>query len=926
MGTESELGSIAPAELPSSLSSFVGRGEELAIVTALLARTRMLTLAGPGGVGKSRLADQVARAVAAANGDGLVVAELARVERPEHVPAAVLVALQSGELPGESQLGSCARRIGDRQLLLVLDNCEHLQREAAVVAGTLLARCPRLRVLATSRTAPLGVPGETVWRVPGMGLPESDGETGADTNRSEAVQLFLVRAQEAVGLLEPDQATTAAMAAICRELDGLPLAIELAAARMTMLSATEIAAGLSDRLRLLAAARAPAVRHHRTLRDSLDWSYELLGDSERKLLRRLSVFAGGFTLPDVEAVCADAEPERRAMLDTLGALIESSLVACERRGEQVRYRLLETIREYAAERLAAVAETESARRRHWRHFLTLAADADTLRLDAEGRERLRDEQPNMRAALERAAAAEPAAALAIAAGLSKWWLEVDLYQEGRAGCAQALAVSSGEEDPGLLSLVYWAEGMFALYQSDLEGMRAAMAEAVRFGELAGDPLVLARVAALTSGALAVMSPRDAVEHGERSVAYARGSGDPVELASALATLGNALLAVDDYRGARVVGEQATAMAEGHPDAVTTAWCWWVLSSVELFEGNPKAAGAIARRIRELLGDTFPALTGLALAQLVICEAQTGGAAAIVAEAEAADQWADATMPIAAAALEPSLALAYLALGELKQAMAIAEPAARSGFAYYAGQADVVLAQVALAAGEPDAALAAVERLAQRPGLDTARFRAHVAHVRGRAALLRGDRADATALLHEALAIEVELGAALLTIETLEALAVCLGGGVSGAAIGAASARLLAAATAERARRQTTRPLEDDRLLQRLADDLQVHLGRERFARAWAEGSALALPAAVAYVQRARGPRQRAARGWDALTRTERQVAELAAAGRSNPEIATALFISRGTVKAHLSRAYAKLGVATRTQLAVLAVRDERWGG
>src|SRR3954447_17174579 len=299
--------------LSHALTSFVGREAELAEVARLLPRARLLTLTGPGGAGKTRLALRAADAAAADHPGGTFLVELARTEDPRLVPSALLAALGATEKPEEAPLDTAARDLGDRSALIVLDNCEHLQEAGAQLAETLLVRCPQVRLLVTSRESPLGVPGETVWSVPSMSLPESDAVAALE--RSDAARLFVGRARQAQPDFSLDGDAGPAVARICHSLDGLPLAIELAAARLRLLSATQIADGLGDRFRLLTGGDRGALPRHRTLRGSIEWSHDLLGEDERTLLRRLSAFAGGFTLDAAEAVCAGGTLRRDHVLD-----------------------------------------------------------------------------------------------------------------------------------------------------------------------------------------------------------------------------------------------------------------------------------------------------------------------------------------------------------------------------------------------------------------------------------------------------------------------------------------------------------------------------------------------------------------------------------------------------------------------------------
>jgi predicted ATPase/DNA-binding NarL/FixJ family response regulator len=892
------------------LSSFVGREAELAEIARLLAATRMLTLTGPGGVGKTRLARQTAAAAAADRSGGVVFVELDRLEDPGLVPGALLSALGAGEKPTESPLRTAARELEDAHALVVLDNCEHVRDASAELAQGLLLDCRRVRVLATSRESPLGVAGEVLFSVPGMGLPLHDGQDGV--GEFDAVQLFVARARQVRPGFVLDGSDRGAVAGICRALEGMPLAIELAAARLRILTATQIAHGLSDHLQLLRGPGRGAVARHRTLRASIEWSHALLDARERTLLRRLSVFAGGFDLEAAEVVCAGGEIECSEVLELVGALVDKSLIATQRYGEVIRYRLLETVRQYAGERLEEVSERGVVQALHGAYFRGLAVEADSLRLDPGGRDRLAVEEPNFRAALDHAADTEPEAALAIAAGLSRWWIERDNYREGRVRCARALAAGDPEAWPALRAIVHCGAGQLALYQVDFQAAAQSIDAALTAGEAAGDARALGRAHALAAAGFACMAPVEGVRHGQRAVELLRALGDPVELTWALAPLATAYAATDDYRAARATAEECTALAQAHGDAVASAWAEWILGVVCTFAGEPRAGAEHARRALALIGDGTPVLHGLALSCALHADALIGNAETALEQGTAGLERALATSALGAAGLRPALCLVHAALGGVDQACLVGEPATNSGILYFEGNAHDALARVSLARADALRArehAAELERLAEATA--NRRFRAQAEYVHGRCALLDGDAPRAREHLHAALGAQLELGARLHAIDTLEALGACAAKGASQLD----AARLLAVAASERQRLGVIRVPPETDWLQQLRRDGADELGEQSYLAAWREGEAISFADAIALVQRSRGSRERPLAGWDALTPTEAQVAALAAQGLSNPQIAARLFVSRGTVKVHLSRAFSKLGVSNRTALA-----------
>jgi predicted ATPase/class 3 adenylate cyclase len=349
---------VAAHDFPAQLTRFVGRNEQIKDVQHLLAENRLVTLIGAGGAGKTRLAVEIATQLAAGFRDGAWFVDLAPSTSPEAVTVAVARALGLPDQLGRTSIGMLVGFIADRHMLVVFDNCEQLVDASAEVAVALLSGCPGLTLLATSRE-PIDVAGEVTWRVPSLAIAD------------EAMDLFVDRARR----IRPDFNMTdddaATIIEICRRLDGMPLAIELAAARVRALSLAEILDGLRDRFRLLTRSGRTAVRRQQTLRASVDWSHALLSESERILFRRLAVFNGGFNLDAAHAVAGGTEMERYQMLDQLTKLVDKSLVLAEESGPHTRYRLLETVREYALERLTESQEAAAVRTRHRDYYMAL---------------------------------------------------------------------------------------------------------------------------------------------------------------------------------------------------------------------------------------------------------------------------------------------------------------------------------------------------------------------------------------------------------------------------------------------------------------------------------------------------------------------------------------------------------------------------
>jgi predicted ATPase/DNA-binding SARP family transcriptional activator len=478
---------LGGTNLPVQFTSFVGRERELEELTRLLPETPLLTLTGVGGCGKTRLALEAARSALPRFREGIHLVELAGLTKPEFVPNAVAAAVATPQPSERAVLESLAVRLRAQALLLVLDNCEHVLDACAELAGRLLSACPQLRILATSRE-PLGLDGELVYRVAPLSLAEP-GEAPPEVAGSAAVRLFVERAAS-VGW-EPDRSpeTLTTVASICRELDGLPLALELAAARTHVLTVEEIADRLDDRFRFLRYWRRTPEPRHETLGTTMAWSYDLLSEDERALLRGLSVFAGGFTFEAAAAVCLDGDSD--AALELLTRLVESSLVVAEARHGTTRYRMLETVRHYAAERLA---ETDETRSRHAAYFLGLAEQLGSWEQNdlARGNSWYAafEEADNLRAALgwyvDRG---DAESSLRFVCFLTWFWGYSDRIAEGRSWCERALALA-GEQDSKARAQALYAAGTLSWFAADFARMGEFLDQSLRLLDQFGDKLWL----------------------------------------------------------------------------------------------------------------------------------------------------------------------------------------------------------------------------------------------------------------------------------------------------------------------------------------------------------------------------------------------------------------------------------------------------
>jgi predicted ATPase/DNA-binding CsgD family transcriptional regulator len=904
--------------LPMSLTSFVGRERELDQLRSLVrAGKRLVTLVGIGGIGKTRLALQLGVGARDLGWANVYFVELAALADPGLVDDAVLESVGAGS--SRSPLRAAVEHLRAARALVVLDCCEHVLGAARGAAEVLLRGCPFVTVLATSRS-PLDADGELVWQVPPLSVQKRDGvgEAGA----SDAARLFADRASHAQPGFDLGEDATGTFEAIARRVDGIPLAIELAAARIRVLSATEIADGLDDQLRLLGGGHRSDPRHQ-TIRASLDWSHELLTDSERQLFARLSVFSGGFDLEGATAVCAGDGIAVGQILDEIEGLVDKSLLTVERRAGATRFRMLDFVRQYAAERLAVTGQDVVLADRHRGYFRALAerADRELWALAPAGRGRLDDESPNLRAAIDDGCNRAPDDALAIAGALGLYWRVRGRLAEGVSMTEQSLCAASAEASP-LRALALAKLSVLSFWLGDFARTRSAAASALDVGTATGDTrsqaLALSRLGALVIlGDSAAGDPMLA-----RAAELARAAGDQVALCDALGSLAISYFCQDDPRAMRGPLEETLRVAEaiGYEDDIR--WCLWCQAHAAFSSGDlANARGHAERALAMMPGQDRLSWYG-AVEVLSLVDASMGAADAARERAEAElERSRQERLRLGTGMLMHALGVAALAAGDLDRAAQWATTLYEneSEVRYLAWHAQETLVAVALARGDGAQAKVGVDRLlAAAEPLRNRRAEA-VAHLGlARALLLDGDDQRAESVTHDALRTLADRGWRPAALDALDILAeIALFQRRYERAV-----RLSAAARMQRSVLGLVALPPARQQAELLLVAAGAALGAEKLSNASRDGAGLSHDEAVAYAQRGRGEHASAAHGWASLSPVQRQVVDLASHGLNNPNIASELFISRNTVKAHLSHAYAKLGVSNRIELTRLAAR--RW--
>jgi predicted ATPase/class 3 adenylate cyclase len=525
--------------LPAQLATFIGRDRELAEVRALAGSSRLVTLTGAGGAGKTRLSLQVAAELIDGTGDGVWLVELAAVTDSDAVVPAISQALGIAAQSGRPTLEVLVEALVPQDMLILLDNCEHLVDACAKAADAILRRCPRVNLIATSRE-PLGIGGETIYRMPSLSLPGPEESASAALESSDAVALFVDRVRAQGTGLVADEQTIPLIVSICRQLDGLPLAIELAAARLRSLSLTGLHDRLDQRFRLLTGGSRAALERQQTLRATVEWSYSLLNAAETSLLRRLSVFAESFDLDAAEAVCGFGDIKVFDVAELLGALVDKSLVLAEPSGGALRYRLLETIRQFAAERLATECLGEAAvvAAAHGQHYLSVA---EVAALHAKGSDqgrwfaRLDADYANLRRAAQYASGLPDGTeqVLRLAVALDRYWMVRSRAAEGLALLAPVLERPDARANPLLFGRALLVTALCARV-TDIRSALRYGGQAVEFArELDDGRLIIQTLSVLSSACYFAGQTERGLPLGQEAVERARTLTDDVLLAEAM---------------------------------------------------------------------------------------------------------------------------------------------------------------------------------------------------------------------------------------------------------------------------------------------------------------------------------------------------------------------------------------------------------
>lgn len=914
-----------PNNLPIRLSTFVGRNAELRELAAEIDRHRLVTVTGTGGAGKTRLALQTAADQIDRFPDGVWWVELAPMTDPSAVVQVVAQIIDARLTESVDDADAIAARIGDDRVLVVMDNCEHLIEPAAALVDGLLQQCPNLTVLATSRT-PLEIPGEVTWRAPSLTLPDVGAPvTVAQLSQLDSVRLFADRAREVRPTFTLDDDNAPHVAEICHRLDGIPLAIELAAARTKTLTADQIRQGLDDALRLLTGGPRRVLPRQQTLDASIRWSTDLLDPTTRTLLARLSVFSGSFDLAAAEAICAGAGVDKMAILDAVERLLDSSLIAPADGGGVGRFAMLETLRQHGTRQLRADGEIARWERRHTAHFerlaLTAAPQCETA--DQEGAiTAIADDFANIRSCLHRLLAGGDGARLAAAVvALGSYWDVSGVRADAAFWCKQGLAAIS--EEPSVVRARILA--LSAESRIQIGEFSSGFVDATTGFEMAQTVDDLWAAGRANSTLTTIVGSLDLEAWRIRwaeTEAILRESGDTFSLIRLLTWKGVMLVRRGMYREGTKALSDATpeVLASGQPMLIASHRMWEAQAEVHI--GNLDRAEELARQV--LRGAALRGAARVAIAETVIAWATAyrfhdrEPAHVHLARANRFRQDND---PVRADVVLFLAALEYLQEDPAQCVRVIDEvhAAHRRRLPLALAAEGALAACAAFALGDHDDAQRRADAvIGWANDCDSAVDHARAVVVLGAVALARHDTPTAETHARDAIAgcwTHQNLLGLCDALELLAAVAIECGDHDD-------AALLLGAAGRQRGAMGSPRGYLIDLGTEAIARTRAAFDANDEYERAIERGAGMALADVIDFVDRTRGQRGRPALGWHSLTPTELRVADLVRLGLTNREIGDRLLMGSETVKTHMSHIFTKLGINKRAQLAVMATEND----
>ncbi|HEY1842345.1 MAG TPA: adenylate/guanylate cyclase domain-containing protein [Mycobacterium sp.] len=823
--------------LPVHLTSFVGHRTEIDEIRQIVAVNRLVTLTGAGGVGKTRFAIEVAHRLEAEFTGHVSFVDLAPITAPDLVPVAVGRALGLPDQPGRCMSDAIGRFVGDRWMAVVLDNCEHVLDACANLITGLLGACPRLRLLATSRE-PISVAGEITWRIPSLSLED------------EALDLFADRACRARPDFRMTDENVAVIKEICRRLDGMPLAIELAAARVRAFSLDEIVGSLHDRFRLLTGGSRTAMRRQQTLRASVDWSHALLTVPERVLFRRLAVFMGGFDLRAAEAVAAGSDVERYQVLDQLALLVDKSLVVAENNGTRTRYRLLETVRQYALEKLDQFGEADTFRSRHRDYYAAMATSLDESSELSQRIAQAENENANLRAAFVWSREnSDTAAALQLASSLQPLWLARGHIVEGLTWLESVLSDDKARSAaPAIWARAFAAKGTL-LGWIGIPGSIDDADHALAIAHDIGDKALLARVL-IARGSASLNESDSAKTFLAEAASIAREIGDQRMLSHTLVRLAStAVIAGDPGGSTTAAATEALRAADAIGHRFLSRQCRWVLGWVSTSRGDLAEALAGLRTIAdEAAAEHDVIILVSALVMEAHVRAYQGDGSSARASADAAVRICMNLAESYEAVCHGAVVVACLADGDAMSALRasdiiqrrIQDAPAMSGCFVWSALAPLAFGDLATARRWAEEAVS----------LSKGWYAAAALCIRARVEIAHGDVDRAERDTQKALAIAAGTRGYVVVPYLLE----CMADLANAAGRQREAVMLLGAADAAWKRMDSVRfkILDADHL--HFVAQLRDILGVNAFEEAWTNGTGLSTAEAIAYAQHRSGER------------------------------------------------------------------------